>query len=106
MLDQRAMLGSRRERQQIPLRARGLESDGPPLASRAREARGVTAPRIANIGARQVRRRRTLGIVSAVVAGLLGFLLVEYEAPTWTRILLFLPLWIAGLGVFQAREKT
>ena len=100
------MIGSRHDLQQILLRARVLGSDAPSLASRARRREGVTAPRIANIGAREIRRRRTLGIVFAVVAGLLGFLLIGYEAPTWTRILLFLPLWIAGLGVFQAREKT
>jgi uncharacterized protein (DUF983 family) len=62
--------------------------------------------RLANIGAREIRKRRTLGIVSAVAAGLLGFVLIGYEAPRWARLLLFLPLWLAGLGVFQAQEKT
>jgi len=52
---------------------------------------------LANIGAREIRKRRTLGIVSAVAAGLLGFVLIGYEAPRWTRLLLFLPLWLAGL---------
>jgi hypothetical protein len=62
--------------------------------------------RLANIGAREIRKRQTLGIVSAMAAGLLGFLLIGYEAPWWTRLLLFLPLWLAGLGVFQAHERT
>lgn len=66
----------------------------------------MAARRLANIGAREIRKRRIFGIVSAVAAGLLGFVLIGYGVPRWTRLVLFLPLWAAGLGVFQAREKT
>ena len=92
-------VGVRRSRE-APVR-RGIRSP----AVRVVRLRGVIVG-LANIGAREIRKRRTLGIVSAVAAALLGFVLIGYEAPRWTRLLLFLPLWLAGLGVFQAREKT
>ncbi|HEX4914515.1 MAG TPA: hypothetical protein VFV51_11175 [Vicinamibacterales bacterium] len=62
--------------------------------------------RFANIGNREIRLRRLMGLASAVAAALLGFVLVGYEAPRWWRLLIFLPLWMAGLGLLQAREKT
>lgn len=62
--------------------------------------------RFANIGRRQIRLRRIMGFTSAAAAALLGFVLVGYEAPRWARLLVFLPLWMAGLGLLQAREKT
>ncbi len=62
--------------------------------------------RFANIGRRQIRLRRIMGFTSAAAAALLGFVLVGYEAPRWARLVVFLPLWIAGLGLLQAREKT
>ncbi|MGE3490136.1 MAG: hypothetical protein AB7N29_09030 [Vicinamibacterales bacterium] len=62
--------------------------------------------RFANIGSRQIRLRRLMGLASAAAAALLGFVLVGYEASRWWRLLIFLPLWMAGLGLLQAREKT
>jgi hypothetical protein len=62
--------------------------------------------RFANIGDREIRKRQILGLVSAVAAGLLGFVLIGYDAPRWARLGVFVPAWLAGLGVFQAREKT
>ena len=62
--------------------------------------------RSTNIGAGQVRKRRMLGIASVSAAALLGFVLIGYDSPRWTRLLLFVPLWIGALGLFQAREKT
>lgn len=103
ILNSRAMIGVTvgvRRSREAPVR-RGIRSP----AVRVVRLRGVIVG-LANIGAREIRKRRTLGIVSAVAAGLLGFVLIGYEAPRWTRLLLFLPLWLAGLGVFQAREKT
>ena len=60
----------------------------------------------ANIGGREIRLRRLMGVASAGAAALLGFVLVGYGAPRWWRLLIFLPLWMAGLGLLQAREKT
>lgn len=59
-----------------------------------------------NIGAREIRKRRLMGIVALTVGVGLAFLLVVFEAPRLLRIIVFLPIWIAGLGLFQAREKT
>lgn len=60
----------------------------------------------ANIGPRERRKRRLLGIVSLTVAVGVAFVLVVYGAPRWSRLVVFFPLWMAGLGLLQAREKT
>ena len=60
----------------------------------------------ANIGPREIRKRRILGIVCVFAAALFGFTLFAYNAPHWARLLLFPLLWIGALGLFQAREKT
>ncbi len=59
-----------------------------------------------NIGPRERIKRRVLGIVSLMVGAGLAFALVAYHAPVFVRLLVFFPLWMAGLGLFQAREKT
>lgn len=59
-----------------------------------------------NIGARGMRLRRRSGVVSlAIVLAVLAALLL-FDAPRWSRLLLFAPAWMAGLGLLQAREKT
>ena len=60
----------------------------------------------ANIGPRERRKRRLLGIVSLTAAVGLAFVLVVFGAARWWRLLVFFPLWMAGLGLLQAREKT
>ncbi len=59
-----------------------------------------------NLGPREIRKRRLMGIVALTVGVAMAFTLVVFEAPRWTRLFVFLPIWIAGLGLFQAREKT
>ncbi len=61
---------------------------------------------VSNIGPRERRKRRLLGIVSLTVAVGVAFVLVSYGAARWWRLAIFVPLWMAGLGLFQAREKT
>lgn len=61
---------------------------------------------IVNIGPGEVRKRRLMGIVALVAGVGLTFLSVVFNSPRWSRILVFFPIWIAGLGLFQAREKT
>ncbi|HEX8281916.1 MAG TPA: hypothetical protein VF588_00955 [Pyrinomonadaceae bacterium] len=65
-----------------------------------------TTPEEANIGPRERRKRRLLGIVSLTVAVGVAFVLVAFGAPRWWRLAVFFPLWMAGLGLLQAREKT
>jgi hypothetical protein len=59
-----------------------------------------------NIGPREQRKRRVMGIVALTVGVSVAFLLVVTGAPRALRLVVFLPIWIAGLGLLQAREKT
>jgi hypothetical protein len=59
-----------------------------------------------NIGPREVRKRRLMGIIALAAGVGLAFLSVVMETPRWSRLIVFFPIWIAGLGLFQAREKT
>lgn len=59
-----------------------------------------------NIGPREQRKRRLLGIVALTVGVAAAFVLVVMEAPRPSRAVVFFPVWLAGLGLLQAREKT
>ena len=59
-----------------------------------------------NIGVREQRKRRLLGVVALTVGVGVAFLLVVLDAPRWSRAVVFFPVWLAGLGLLQAREKT
>ena len=59
-----------------------------------------------NIGPRERRKRRLLGIVALSASVAMAFLLVVLDAPRWSRLIIFFPVWIAGLGLMQSREKT
>ena len=65
----------------------------------------MTASDAMNIGPREQRKRRVLGIVALTVGVGTAFVLVIYDAPRWSRLVIFFPIWIAGLGLLQAREK-
>lgn len=58
-----------------------------------------------NIGPLEQRKRRMLGVVALTVGVGVAFVLVIYDAPRWSRLIIFFPIWIAGLGLLQAREK-
>jgi ferric-dicitrate binding protein FerR (iron transport regulator) len=59
-----------------------------------------------NIGPREQRKRRLMGVVALTVGVAAVFALVVWDAPRWSRLVVFFPIWIAGLGLLQAREKT
>lgn len=59
-----------------------------------------------NIGPRERRKRRLLGFVALTVGVAAAFVLVIFGAPRWSRLVIFFPMWMAGLGLLQAREKT
>ena len=60
----------------------------------------------ANIGPVGRRRRLTVGVVGFGISLALGAaLMAAGAAPRW-RLLLALPLFVAALGYFQARDKT
>ena len=65
-----------------------------------------TAAEAVNIGPREQRKRRLMGIVALTVGVGAAFVLVVWDAPRWSRLIIFFPVWIAGLGLMQAREKT
>jgi hypothetical protein len=61
---------------------------------------------IPNIGPRGERRRQKAGIIALALAiGMAAALLGLGASRTW-RLVLFVPLWVAALGFFQARAKT
>jgi uncharacterized membrane protein HdeD (DUF308 family) len=56
-----------------------------------------------NLGYRERRKRFIMGAVGLVLGiGLLAFSEMK-SAYSWTFLFV---LWVAGLGIFQAREKT
>ena len=61
---------------------------------------------IANMTRVGRQRRLLMGIVMLVVAVALGVWLVAGGAARAWRLALVVPLWMAGLGLFQAREGT
>jgi hypothetical protein len=58
-----------------------------------------------NIGPREERKRRLMGIVALSVSVCMAFVLVVFGMSRWLRLVIFFPAWMAGLGMFQAREK-
>ncbi len=63
-------------------------------------------PEAVNIGPRERRKRRLMGFVALTVGVAAAFVLVVYDAPRLSRLVVFFPIWIAGLGLLQSREKT
>ena len=59
-----------------------------------------------NIGPRGQRSRLRFGLIALAAAVVLGAVLMALGTGRGWRALVFMPLWIAGLGVFQARDKT
>jgi hypothetical protein len=59
-----------------------------------------------NIGTRERTKRRMLGVVTLTVGVGVAFVLVTTGAPRLSRLVVFFPLWLAGLGLLQSKEKT
>lgn len=59
-----------------------------------------------NIGPKQRRLRLMSGVLFLAVSVAIGVWLVMGGAPRLARLGLFLPLFAAGVGYFQYREKT
>ena len=61
---------------------------------------------IANIGPQERQRRLAFGIVALVFGLALAAALILTGVHSLWRIVLFLPFASAGIGYFQARDKT
>ena len=61
---------------------------------------------IPNIGPRERQRRLVVGVVMLGIALTLAAVLVLFGAPRVWRLLIVAPAWIAGIGLFQVKEKT
>lgn len=61
---------------------------------------------IPNIGPNGRRWRYTWGAMALGASVLFAIALTVGGADRRWRLVVFLPLWIAALGVFQAKEKT
>jgi hypothetical protein len=66
----------------------------------------MTPSRAANIGPREQTRRIRQGVVAFGISVALAAWLIASGASLRWRSLLFVPLFVAGLGYFQARDKT
>ena len=62
--------------------------------------------KIANIGPREGQKRLGFGLAMLALAiGMAAGLIFFHAGSSW-RLLLFIPFWLAALGLLQAREKT
>jgi hypothetical protein len=59
-----------------------------------------------NIGGSERTRRWIAGAVGLGIAIALGIALAAFHAPWWSGVLLFGPLWMGGLGLFQAQDRV
>jgi hypothetical protein len=71
-----------------------------------KETRKALESAAINIGPRERRKRRVLGIAGLAAGAFLAFALVALKAPRPTRAVIFFPIWIAALGLLQTREQT
>ena len=65
-----------------------------------------TPNHVANIGTAEKRKRLIFGLFALLLGVLLlsvGFL---FDVSRWWRILLVVPFYLTGLGIFQAKEET
>jgi hypothetical protein len=58
-----------------------------------------------NIGPDEIARRRRSGRIGLAASIVLAIGLVLVGAPTWSRLLLALPLYLGAIGFIQARDR-
>lgn len=59
-----------------------------------------------NLGPKETRKRLVMGVVMLAAGVGIAVALILLGAPRPWRLVVFLPFWMAGLGLFQAKEKT
>ena len=65
-----------------------------------------TSPVCLNLGPKQIRRRRLLGLFAFNVGLILSVCFVLFEANDWMRATVFIPYFFAYLGILQSLQKT
>ncbi len=60
----------------------------------------------ANIGTQEKRKRLIFGIFMLVVAAILLAAFLYLDINRWWRLVIILPLWLGGVGIFQVKEET
>jgi hypothetical protein len=71
----------------------------------APEPEGAYVAGACNIGPWEIRRRRRSAVAAAAAAVVLFGILAVAGAPAWTRLVLILPFWGAGIAWLQARRR-
>lgn len=82
----------------------GSFSSVTPIAP-APEPEGAYVAGACNIGPWEIRRRRRSAVAAVAAAVVLFAVLVVAGAPAWSRLVLILPLWGAGVAWLQARRR-
>jgi hypothetical protein len=59
-----------------------------------------------NLGPKQTRKRLVMGVVMLAAGIGIAVALIVGGSDCWWRLAVFFPFWMAGLGLFQAKEKT
>ncbi|HEX2912164.1 MAG TPA: hypothetical protein VH186_15245 [Chloroflexia bacterium] len=59
-----------------------------------------------NIGPKQRQKRFNFGLIMLAIGNAGAVLLLFNGFSRWLRLFLFVPFTLAGMGIFQAREKT
>lgn len=62
--------------------------------------------RVANIGLRERKRRLRFGLAAGGLSLIAAVWLIASAASPGWRLALFVPLFLAALGYFQARDRT
>lgn len=62
--------------------------------------------RIENIGERGASRRRRVGVVLSLLAGVMLIALLVAGAPPWIRLFVGIPAGLGAAEILQARAKT
>lgn len=60
-------------------------------------------PGVCNIGPAEIANRRKIGITWTIISIVIGALLFFFDAPSWSRLIIFLPATIAFSGLYQAK---
>jgi hypothetical protein len=68
-------------------------------------ADGAYQPGVCNIGAREIRRRRSSAIVGFAISAILLAVLVALDVPAVFRLLVVFPLWGSTVTWLQARRR-